>query len=199
MPVFFPVAVVASSATVTVGTAATALADGYESAWSMMYRAAQQATQNSLGAYRLTVNESTSVLTLAGPGTFNLTISTGAAFTGFTTDTGAASYTSTAVGGTVVVDGIDVSGQPYSMTAGAPTADASAVTSGRLVTGSVTVRCAVAYAGAFAAARTLRNGVWDVVRNNETMARVRVTSCAIVPLGRLPGIVELEIIGQVVP
>jgi hypothetical protein len=41
--------------------------------------------------------------------------------------------------------------------------------------------------------------VWDVVRNNETMARVRVTSCAIVPLGRLPGIVELEIIGQVVP
>ena len=198
MPVFFPVAVVASSS-VTVGTAAIARTDGYESAWSMMYRAAQQATQNSLGAFRLTVNETTSVLTLAGSAAFDLTIPSGAAFTGFTSGAAATSYTSTAIGGTVVVDGVDVSGQPYSMTAGAPTADASAVTSGRLVTGSVAVRCAVAYAGAFAAARTLRSGVWDVVRGNETMARVRVTSCAIVPLGRLPGIVELEIIGQVVP
>jgi len=199
MPVFFPVAVVASSSNVTVGTAAVARADGYESAWSMMYRAAQQATQNSLGAFRLTVNETTSVLTLAGSAAFDLTIPAGAAFTGFTSGAAATSYTSTAISGTVVVDGVDVSGQPYSMTAGAPTADASAVTSGRLVTGSVAVRCAVAYAGAFAAARTLRSGVWDVVRGNETMARVRVTSCAIVPLGRLPGIVELEIIGQVVP
>ena len=197
MPVFFPVAPVPGSL-VAAGDG-VGRSDLYESAWSLMYRTAQNATQNSLGAYRLTVNESTSVLTLAGPGTFDITVSPGGVFTGFVTDTGAASYTSTAIGGTVVVDGVDVSGQPYSMTVGAPTADASAVTSGRLVTGSVTVRCAVAYAGAFAAARTLRNGVWDVVRGNETMARVRVTSCAIVPLGRLPGIVELEIIGQVVP
>jgi hypothetical protein len=197
MPVFFPVSVV-SSVIVSAGTG-RARSDLYESAWSMMYRTAQNATQNSLGAYQLTVNESTSVLTLAGPATFTLSFSPAAAFTGFVNGAGVSSYTSTAIGGTVVVDGVDVSGQPYSQTAGAPAADASAVTSGRLVTGSVTVRCAVAYAGAFAAARMLRNGVWDVVRNNETMARVRVTSCAIVPLGRLPGIVELEIIGQVVP
>ena len=197
MPVFFPVGLVPS--VIAIAGTGRGRSDLYESAWSLMYRVAQNATQNSLGAYRLTVNESTSVLTLAGPATFTLTFTPAAPFTGFVNGSGASSYTSTAIGGTVVVDGIDVSGQPYSMTAGAPTADASAVTSGRLVTGSVTVRCAVAYAGAFAAARTLRNGVWDVVRGNETMARVRVTSCAIVPLGRLPGIVELEIIGQVVP
>jgi hypothetical protein len=199
MPVFFPVSIVSSAATVTVGSAAIGRADTYESAWSMVYRAAQHAAQNSLGAYRLTVNESTSVMTLTGPATFNLTISTTAAFTGFTTGTGAASYTSSAISGTVVVDGVDVSGQPYSMTPGAPTADATAMTSGRLATGSVTVRCSIAYAGAFAAARELRGGIWDVVRGNETMARMRVTSCAIVPLGRLPGIVVLEVTGQVVP
>lgn len=195
MSVFFPVTQ-AGKAGVTVDGLVTFRPDTTESAWSLMQRLAIGATQAGSGTFTLTVNESTKVLTLAAGATFDITI--GAAFTGFTTATGASSYASSAITDAVVVDGCAVSGPGYSFGTGQPGADGAAAGGGLVRSGGVTVECQATFATAYAAAKTLRHGVWDVVDNGRWLVRIRPTGITMAPQGRKQGIVTLTVSGQVV-
>lgn len=195
MSVFFPV-VQAGKASVAVDGLVSFRPDTTESAWSMMQRLAIGATLAGNGTFNLTVNESTKVLTLAAGATFDITI--GAAYTGFTTATGATSYASSAITDAVVVDGCAVSGPGYSFGTGHPGADGAAAGGGLMRTGAVTVDCQATYAAAYAAAKTLRHGVWDVVDNGRWLVRIRPTGITLSPQARKQGIVTLSVSGQVV-
>lgn len=195
MSVFFPV-VQTGKGGVTVDGLVSFRPDTTESAWSLMQRLAIGATLAGNGTFTLTVNESTKVLTLAAGAAFDITI--GPAFTGFTTSTGAATYSSSAITDAVVVDGCAVSGPGYSFGTGQPGADGAAAGGGLMRSGAVTVECQATYAAAYAAAKTLRHGVWDVVDNGRWLVRIRPTGVTLTPQGRKQGIVTLTVTGQVV-
>lgn len=197
MALFFPV-VQAGSDAVSITSQATARPDTTESAWSIMQRLAIAATMIDAETYTLTVNEATKVLTLAGTAAFALTVGTSAAYTGFTTGASATSHTSSAITDAVAVSGLSVPSLPFSFGAGRPASDASSVAGGLFRRGALSVSCEVSFASAFAAAKTLRSGTWDVVQEGLWLARLRVTSASIVPQGRAQGIVTMEIGGQVV-
>lgn len=196
MSVFFPVVQASASSAVEVDGLVSCLTDTTDSAWSIMQRLAIAATLAGNGAFALTVNESTKVLTLAAGATFDITIT--ATFSGFVTDTGAASYDSNAITDAVIVDGCAVSGPGYSFGTGQPGADGAAAGGGLMRAGGVTVECQASFATAYAAAKTLRHGVWDVVDNGRWLTRIRPTGITMSPQGRKQGIVTLSVSGQVV-
>lgn len=197
MSVFFPVAQ-HGTPSVEVVSRVDVSADGMESAWSIMQRLAIAASMAGNVPFTLSVNESTKVLTLAATGVFDLVISTGSAYTGFVTASGSASYNSSAITDAVVVDGCAVSGPGYSFGTGQPSANGAAAGGGLFRASGVTIECQASYAAAYAAAKTLRHGVWDVVDSGRWLTRVRSTGVTLTPQGRKQGIVTLTISGQVV-
>lgn len=195
MSVFFPV-VQTGKAGVQVNSLVSFRPDTTESAWSMMQRLAIGATLAGSDTFTLTVNESTKVLTFASANTFNITI--GGTYTGFVTSSGSNSYTSSAITDAVVVDGCALSGPGYMFSAGQPGADGAAAGGGLFRSGAVTVDCRATYAAAYAAAKLLRSGVWDVVDEGRWLVRIRSTGVQLIPQGLKQGFVTLQVNGQVV-
>lgn len=174
--------------------------DERESAWSLMARVAQ-ASQQRDPSFALAFNESAKVLTISAGSTFAMYPNAAAGtLTGFpTVNTGASSYTGSALSSVIVVDGLRMAPPGWSTTGGKTVADGSGVSSPRWQTGTVSLAMAVNYADAFTALKTIRNGVWDVVNEGVWLGRIRVTGASLEPQGRLPGIVEARINGVAVP
>lgn len=200
MAALFPVVETDAQVAVTTASSVGIVADERESAWSLMARVAQ-AIDAQDPTFALTFAEATKRLTLSRGSVYQMTQSAAAStLTGFgNVNTGASSYTGGVLSTVLVVEGLRMAPPGWSTEKGAVAADASAVSTPRWTTGTVSLAMAVNYADAFNALKTIRNGVWDVVSDGVWLGRFRVTGASLEPQGRLPGIVEARVTGVAVP
>jgi hypothetical protein len=195
---FFPASPLTGSATVE---STTVRGDERESAWSIMARAVQAATQQTRDtSFALSV-DGTGALTLSRSSVFSFAVDGDvAALTGLAASgSGASSYTGSAVPGVIVPQGLRMAPPGWSTGNGGVSGDGSRVAPLRWQAAALSVAVAFDFADAFAQVRTLRSGIWDVVSEGVWLGRMRVTGSTMQPQGRLPGIVEVVINGVATP
>lgn len=195
---FFPASPITGAAIVE---STAVLCDERESAWSIMARAVQAATQRTRdpsfalsvdGAGALTVSRSSAFTLSLGPVL--------AALTGLPSSaSGASSYTGSAVPGVIVPEGLRMAPPGWSTGRGGVSSDGSLAAPLRWQAASLSVAVAFEFADAFTQVRTLRSGIWDVVAEGVWLGRMRVTGSVMQPQGRLPGIVEVVLNGVATP
>jgi hypothetical protein len=175
--------------------------DERESAWSIMARAVQAATQRLRdNSFALSV-DGTGALTVSRSSNFSMTLTSDVAtLTGLPgSASGASSYTGSVVPAVIVPQGLRMAPPGWSTGKGGVSADATAVAPLRWQAASLSVAVAFDFADAFAQVRTLRSGIWDVVAEGVWLGRMRVTGSVMQPQGRLPGIVEVVLNGVATP
>jgi hypothetical protein len=194
---FFPVAPLTGAANVQF---TMAVADERESAWSIMSRAVQAATQRTRDdSFALSVDLA-GALTVSRSSVFALGLSADVeSLTGLTSGVMASSYTGVTVPGVIVPQGLRMAPPGWSTGNGGVSPDGARVGPLRWQAASLSVAVAFDFADAFASVRTLRSGIWDVVSEGVWLGRMRVTGAVMQPQGRLPGIVEVIINGVATP
>jgi hypothetical protein len=194
---FFPASPITGSASLE---STPVLGDERESAWSIMARAVQAATQRTRDtSFALSV-DGTGALTVSRSSNFTLSVSSDVAtLTGLSSGSGASSYTGSAVPAVIVPQGLRMAPPGWSTGKGGVSSDGARVAPLRWQAASLSVTVAFEFADAFASVRTLRSGIWDVVAEGVWLGRMRVTGSVMQPQGRLPGIVELVLNGVATP
>jgi hypothetical protein len=174
--------------------------DERESAWSIMARAVQAATQRTRDpSFSLSV-DGTGALTVSRSSVFTLGLSSDvAALTGLAGGAFASSYTGSTVPSAIVPQGLRMAPPGWSTGKGGVSSNAACAAPVRWQASSVSVSVAFDFADAFANIKNLRSGIWDVVAEGVWLGRMRVTGSSMKPQGRLPGIVEAVIEGVATP
>jgi hypothetical protein len=195
---FFPASPITGSASLQ---SIPVLGDERESAWSIMARAVQAATQQTRDtSFALSV-DGTGALTVSRSSVFTLALAADvASLTGLPSSaSGSSSYTGSVVPAVIVPQGLRMAPPGWSTGKGGVSSDATAVAPLRWQAASLSVAVAFEFADAFASVRTLRSGIWDVVSEGVWLGRMRVTGSVMQPQGRLPGIVEVVLNGVATP
>jgi len=174
-------------------------ADGLESAWSIIQRLTQSAKVTGDHPYRVEFDETSKILTIFGSvGQPIPLVITDMPLTGFTTATTNSQIDSSVLTTCHVVQGLTVPQRALSLNDGTPSANGQYVGGGMHRAGSITILVSDTYANIFPLAKTLRNGIWDVVQHGVWEARIRVTGTNFIKQGKRQSNVTLEINAQIV-